>query len=293
LSAAEIKAFLAQHGLLAHRDLGQNFLIDDALAARLVDLAGVARGDRVVEIGTGLGVLTRALAKRAERVVTLEIDAGIVRALRAEARLPQNVELVHADALEVDLAEIVRGLAAADGARGGAVRLVSNLPYHVSAPLLRRCLDLRDPLTDWSVMLQSEVARRLLARPGSRDYGSLAVLYGLTVTLSKQMDLSPNCFFPVPKIHSTFVRVTPLRPPELAEPELLDVERIVRAAFATRRKTLVNSLRAAALGPEYTLDALRGALARCAIEPRARAESLEPQQLLALARALGGPRAPA
>ena len=89
------------------------------------------------------------------------------------------------------------------------------------------------------------------------------------------------------------MRVTPLRPPELAEPELLDVERIVRAAFATRRKTLVNSLRAAALGPEYTLDALRGALARCAIEPRARAESLEPQQLLALARALGGPRAPA
>jgi len=293
LSAAEIKAFLARHGLIAHRDLGQNFLIDDALAARLVDLAGVARGDRVLEIGTGLGVLTRALANRAQQIVTLEIDAGIVRALRAEAALPDNVELVHADALAVDLAEIVRRLAAEPGARAGSVRLVSNLPYHVSAPLLRRCLDLRDRLTDWSVMLQSEVARRLLARPGSRDYGSLAVLYGLTVTLSKQMDLSPNCFFPVPKIHSTFVRVTPLRPPALAGPELVDVERIVRAAFATRRKTLLNSLRAGALGPEYTVDELQAALSRCAIEPGARADSLGPHQLLSLARALRGPESTA
>jgi 16S rRNA (adenine1518-N6/adenine1519-N6)-dimethyltransferase len=290
LNAAQIKAFLARHGLLAHRDLGQNFLVDDALAARLVDLAGVASGDRVVEIGTGLGVLTRALASRAERVVTLEIDAGIVRALRAEAVLPENVELVHADALEVDLAGVVDRLAGAAAACSGSVRLVSNLPYHVSAPLLRRCLDLRDQLKDWSVMLQSEVARRLLAGPGSRDYGSLAVLYALTVSLAKGMDLSPNCFFPVPKVHSTFVRVTPLEPPAIGSPELLDVERIVRAAFATRRKTLVNSLRAGALGAEYTVDELQAALSRCAIDSKARAESLEPARLLALARQLRGAR---
>jgi 16S rRNA (adenine1518-N6/adenine1519-N6)-dimethyltransferase len=280
LNAADIKAFLARHGLLARRDLGQNFLVDDSLAARLVDLAGVEPGDRVIEIGTGLGVLTRALAKKAQRVVTVEIDAGLVRALRADAALPDNVELVHADALEVDLA----GYA---GAGTGSVRLVSNLPYNVSAPLLRRCLDLRGQLKDWSVMLQSEVAVRLLARPGSRDYGSLSVLHGLTVTLSKEMDLSPNCFFPVPKVDSTFVRITPLETPAVAEGELSDVERVVRAAFATRRKTLVNSLRAGALGTEHSVDELKAALSRCAIEPRARAESLEPAQLLALARELG------
>jgi 16S rRNA (adenine1518-N6/adenine1519-N6)-dimethyltransferase len=283
LSAADIKAFLARHGLLAHRDLGQNFLVDDSLAARLVDLAGVAPGDWVIEIGTGLGVLTRALAKKAQRVVTFEIDAGIVRALRADAALPDNVELIHADALEADLAECVAGCV---GVAAGPVRLVSNLPYHVSAPLLRRCLDLRSQLADWSVMLQSEVAARLLARPGSRDYGSLSVLHGLTVTLSKAMDLSPNCFFPVPKVDSTFVRITPLEPSAVREGELLDVERIVRAAFAKRRKTLVNSLRAGAFGTEYSADELKAALSRCAIEPRARAESLEPAQLLALARAL-------
>jgi 16S rRNA (adenine1518-N6/adenine1519-N6)-dimethyltransferase len=279
LSAADVKAFLARHGLIAHRDLGQNFLVDESLAARLVELAGVEPGDRVIEIGTGLGVLTRALANKAQRVVTIEIDAGIVRALRADAALPDCVELVHADALEVDLAQRV-------GAGSGPVRLVANLPYHVSAPLLRRCLDLRDPLTDWSVMLQSEVATRLLAPPGSRDYGSLSVLHALTVSFSKAMELSPNCFFPVPKVHSTFVRITPLETPLVEERELLHVERVVRAAFAKRRKTLVNSLRAGAFGTERSADELRAALSRCSIEPLARAESLPPEQLLALAREL-------
>jgi 16S rRNA (adenine1518-N6/adenine1519-N6)-dimethyltransferase len=279
LSAADIKAFLARHGLIAHRDLGQNFLVDESLAARLVDLAGVEPGDRVIEIGTGLGVLTRALANKAQRVVTIEIDAGIVRALRADAALPDCVELVHADALEVDLAACV-------GDGSGPVRLVANLPYHVSAPLLRRCLDLRDKLADWSVMLQSEVATRLLAPPGSRDYGSLSVLHALTVSFSKAMELSPNCFFPVPKVHSTFVRITPLETPLVEEQELLHVERVVRASFAKRRKTLVNSLRAGAFGAERSADELRAALSRCSIEPLARAESLPPEQLLALAREL-------
>jgi 16S rRNA (adenine1518-N6/adenine1519-N6)-dimethyltransferase len=279
LSAADVKAFLARHGLLARRDLGQNFLVDESIAARLVDLSGVEPGDRVIEIGTGLGVLTRALAKRAQHVVTIEIDAGIVRALRADDALPDNVELVHADALEVDLAGCV-------GARVGTVRLVANLPYNVSAPLLRRCLDLRNQLTDWSVMLQSEVAARLLAQPGSRDYGSFSVLHGLTVAFSKAMKLSPNCFFPVPKVDSTFVRITPLDTPAVDEREFQQVEQVVRAAFAKRRKTLVNSLRAGAFGTQHSVDELRAALSRCAIEPRARAESLEPEQLLALAREL-------
>jgi 16S rRNA (adenine1518-N6/adenine1519-N6)-dimethyltransferase len=279
LSAADVKAFLARHGLLARRDLGQNFLVDESLAARLVDLSGVEPGDQVIEIGTGLGVLTRALASRAQRVVTIEIDSGIVRALRADAALPDNAELVHADALEIDLAEYA-------DTRAGPARLVSNLPFNVSAPLLRRCIDLRNQLTDWSVMIQSEVATRLLAQPGSRDYGSLSVLHGLTVEFSKAMDLSPNCFFPVPKVHSTFVRITPLETPLVEERELRQVEQFVRAAFAKRRKTLVNSLRAGAFGAERSADELRAALSRSGIEPLARADSLEPERLLALAREL-------
>ena len=279
MSAGEIKAFLSQHGLIARKDLGQNFLIDDALAARLVALSGVEPGDWVIEIGTGLGTLTRAIAERAERVVTIEVDAGIVRALREDASLPENVELVHGDALDLDLAQFVSDC-------GRPARLVANLPYHVSAPMLRRFLDLRSVLVDWSVMLQSEVAVRLLASPGSRDYSSLSVLHGLMVEFSKSMELSPNCFFPVPSVNSTFVRVTPLRDALIAAVELSQVERVVRAAFAKRRKTLVNSLRADAFGTEHSAGELRAALERTGIDVLARAESLEPARLLALAREL-------
>jgi 16S rRNA (adenine1518-N6/adenine1519-N6)-dimethyltransferase len=282
VSAAEVRAFLSRHELLARRDLGQNFLCDERLAARLVELAGVEPDDTVIEIGTGLGILTRALAARARRVVTIEVDAGIVRALRTERVLPEHVLLVHADALQFDFEALL-----ADGA--GPVRLVANLPYSISAPLLRRLLDLRARLADWSVMLQHEVAARLLAAPGTRDYGSLAVLHRLCVELGKELVLSPGCFFPVPRVRSTFVRMRPL-PDAPGAAELAEIERVARAAFAQRRKTLVNSLRGAPLEGLPGPEALHALLAGLGISPRARAESLSPEQFRALARALREPR---
>ncbi|MCH7709960.1 MAG: ribosomal RNA small subunit methyltransferase A, partial [Myxococcales bacterium] len=247
MSVAEIRAFLERNGLLANRNLGQNFLCDDGVAARLVELAGVGPNDVVVEIGTGLGILTRALAARASRVVTFEVDSGLVRALRQEARLPESVELRHEDALRADLLGLVKSVA-------GPVRLVANLPYSISGPMLRRILDLRGDLEDWSVMLQREVALRLLAAPGSRDYGSLTVLHALTVSVTKQMELSGGCFFPAPKVRSMFLRIRPLSEPRLedAGDELAWLERVVRAAFSQRRKTLVNALRGGA--PELLPD---------------------------------------
>lgn len=273
MSVAEVRGFLERHALKASRDRGQNFLCDDALAERLADLAGVEAQDTVLEIGTGLGILTRALAARARRVVSLEVDAGIVRALRQEALLPANVELLHADALEADLA----GLATRDG---GPTRLVANLPYAISGPLLRRLLDLRDVLVDWSVMLQQEVAARLVAEPNTREYGSLSVLHRLLVDVDRGLRLSGGCFFPRPRVHSAFLRMRPLADAPLAPGELVWVERVVRAAFGQRRKLLLNSLRGA--GVEASPSQLEAA----GIEPRARAESLAPLQLLALARVL-------
>ena len=280
MSARDVRAFLARHELLARRDLGQNFLCDEGLAARLVERAGVEPDDTVIEIGTGLGILTRALAARARRVVTIEVDAGIVRALRAERALPESVLLVHADALRFDFEALLADCAP-------PVRLVANLPYSISAPLLRRVLDLRARLSDWSVMLQREVAARLLAAPGGRDYGSLAVLHRLCVELGKELALAPGCFFPVPRVRSTFVRMRPL-PDGPAGAELAEVERVVRAAFAQRRKTLVNSLRGAPLEGLPAAAELDAVLARLGIAPGARAESLPPDRFLALARALRG-----
>ncbi len=278
MSAASVRSLLERHGLQALKELGQNFLVDEGLAERLAERAGVEAPDTVIEIGTGFGTLTRALARRAERVVTLEVDAGLVRALSEESLLPANVELHHADALRCDLAAL------AARARG-PVRLVANLPYSISGPMLRRFLDLRGELVDWSVMVQREVADRLLAHPGSRSYGSLGVLHRLVVEPSRSMNLEPGCFHPRPRVRSTFLRMIPRVPPVLAPGELARVERIVRAAFSQRRKTLANALRRARQ-PVAEGARIEAALERLGIDPRARAETLAPERFAELARAL-------
>jgi 16S rRNA (adenine1518-N6/adenine1519-N6)-dimethyltransferase len=275
VSGASLRELLARHGLHLSRELGQNFLVDEGIAARLAQLAGVAEQDTVVEVGTGLGVLTRALAARARRVVSVEIDAGLVRALEVEKLLPQNVELIHADALGLDLAELL-------GRCGPQVRLVANLPYSAASPLLRRLLDLRDLLLDWSVMVQREVGARLDGACGSKDYGSLTVLHRLTVSVSRLMDLAPGAFFPAPKVHSSFLRIQPLAEPLLAPGELMPIERVVRAVFNQRRKTIANALR----GGGFERGAIETALSAAGIDPRARGETVPPEQLLALGRAL-------
>jgi 16S rRNA (adenine1518-N6/adenine1519-N6)-dimethyltransferase len=276
VSATDVRATLARFGLAPHRARGQNFLVDPDLAAKLVARAGVRPDETVLEIGTGLGILTRALAARAARVVSLEVDAGLVRAVRSSGDLPGNVELHHADALAADLAALV-------GPRGPA-RAVASLPYAVASPLLRRLLDLRERLAGWGVLVQAEVANRLKAEPGSRDYGSLAVLHQLTVKVGRGMALSPRCFHPVPRVLSTFLTLTPLTEPPLAPGELPWVEELVRAAFRHRRKTVVNSLRAAL--PRLQGEVLLRVLHQQGIDPRIRAEALAPGELLQLARGL-------
>ena len=277
--AGRTREILSRRGLHLRRELGQNFLTDDKLADRLAGLAGVEPGDLVIEVGTGLGVLTRALARRAQRVVSIEIDSGLVAALGEEDLLPPNVELVHGDALRLDLEAYLEDAPA-------SVRVVANLPYSAATPLLRRMLDLRHRLTDWSVMLQREVARRIVAPTGSRDYGSFAVLHHLTVDAQVQIELSPGNFFPAPEVSSSFLRVWPRREPLLEPGELASVERVVRAAFGQRRKTLVNCLRADGGLAGGDRDAIERALAAAGIDARERAERVEPRQLLALARAL-------
>lgn len=274
---SSVRERLARHGLRANRKLGQNFLLDPALAARLAEQAGVGPSDAVIEIGTGLGVMTRALAVRARKVLSIEVDAGLVRALAAEDDLPAHVELRHGDALDADFAALARDL-------GRPVRVVGNLPYSISSPLLRRLLDARGELADWSVMVQREVGERLRGTPGTRDYGSLAVLHQLCVRIEKVRELRPGCFHPRPKVLSVFLRLHPRADSPLGPGELPWLERVVRAAFATRRKLLANALRKAELG--VSRERIEAAFRELGLDRQVRAEALDPDTLLALARAL-------
>lgn len=269
---AEIRALLEGHGLAASRDRGQNFLLGASRAERLVALAGVEPGDGVLEIGTGLGILTRALVARGARVTSIEVDSGLVALLREEALLPEGVEIVHADALRVDLRALLAPL-------GPRRRVVANLPYAISGPFLRRLLDLSEFVVDWSVMLQRDVADRLLAGPGSRDYASISVLHQLCVEVERAWELGPDCFHPAPRVRSCFLRMRPRAgAPDAAE--LARVERVTRAAFGTRRKTLSNALRAGGIAD------FASALQAAGVDPSARAESLAPRCFVAIARAL-------
>lgn len=283
MKAVEIRELLTRYGLRLHRDRGQNFLLGAAQAERLSELSGTGPADTVIEIGTGLGTLTRALASRAKRVVTLEIDAGLVRVLREESLLPEPVELVHADALAVDLGSLI-------GGADGPVRVVANLPYSAATPLLRRLLDLRSQLVDWSVMVQWEVGKRLLAAPGGADYGSLNVLHRLCVEVEATAQLGGERFYPPARIRSSFLRMTPRSPETLAPSDLGDVERLVRAAFNQRRKILANSL--GSFVPKEEGREISDVLGHHGIAPGDRPQTVAPEQWLALSRALRPSRLP-
>lgn len=284
MNATRLRELLATHGLHLSRDLGQNFLVDEEFAGELARRAGASPDDLVIEVGTGLGVLTRALAARVARVRTVEIDSGLVRVLESEQLLPANVELVHGDARRIDWAAWV-------AEAGRPVRVIANLPYSVATPLLRVFLEHRARLADWSVMIQSEVAARMMAATGERDYGSLAVLHRLAADVETIASLGPERFFPRPKVESSFVRVWPRASGPLAEGDLGRVEQLARAAFGQRRKVVTNGLarlaerRFASLSKDAQRDALESVLRTAGIDPRLRPERIEPEAWLALARA--------
>ena len=263
MSVSEVRALLARHGLAPRRELGQNFLHDDELAQKLVRTASVGARDAVLEIGAGTGVLTRALAARARRVHSIEIDAGLVRALHAERTLPANVELQHADARKLDLPRLCQTL-------GAPLRVVANLPYSAATPLLRKLLDTAPLLQSWSVMVQREVAERLRAAPRTRAYTSLTILHEWLTEPGEVLHLQSQCFYPAPKVTSSFVTLYPRAQPTVTPTELASFERVLRAGFLHRRKTLVNALARAGVPTSESRAVLRG----LGLGERVRAEEL-------------------
>jgi 16S rRNA (adenine1518-N6/adenine1519-N6)-dimethyltransferase len=267
-----LREVIRRHGLIAKKSLGQNFLFDLNLTARIARAAGDLSKATIVEIGPGPGGLTRALlALGARRVIAVERDERAIAALTEIAeRYPGRLEIVTGDALETDLRPYLDG---------GPARIVANLPYNIATPLLIGWLT-AEPWPPWYdelvLMFQREVAERIVAEPGSKTYGRLSVLSGWRAQAKILFDISPAAFVPPPKVTSSVVRLVPRAAPLACDRRAL--ERVTEAAFGQRRKMLRQSLKS--LG----VDAA-ALLAAAEIEPTARAEDIPVAGFAAMARA--------
>ena len=268
-----LRDVIRRHGLAARRSLGQNFLLDLNLTARIARAAGPLEGVTLVEVGPGPGGLTRALlALGARRVIAVERDERCVAALQELApRFGDRLRVVAGDAMQVDLASYVQGAPA---------RVVANLPYNIATALLVSWLTV-EPWPPWYDMLvltfQREVAQRIVADPGTKAYGRLSVLAGWRTTAQILFDIAPRAFVPAPQVTSSVVRLMPRAQPLPCNRRLL--ERVVEAAFGQRRKMLRQSLKSLGVDAPALLAAAQ-------IDPTARAEDIPVEGFVRLARAL-------
>lgn len=252
----------------ADKRFGQNYLHDQGVLARLTRAVAPSAGDHFIEIGPGEGALTAPLLAAGARVTAIELDARLLPGLEARFAETPRFTLVHADALKTDISAL-------GDAQPGALRLVGNLPYNISSPLLFHVLAHSHALRDMHFMLQREVVDRMVAAPGNKRYGRLTVALAARARCDKLFDVAPGAFRPPPKVTSAVVRLRPQTP----EPPLINAERLdalLRGAFGKRRKTLAN-----ALAGLCSADQLAGQ----GIDPRARAETVPVADWIRLANA--------
>ncbi|MBX3701040.1 MAG: 16S rRNA (adenine(1518)-N(6)/adenine(1519)-N(6))-dimethyltransferase RsmA [Dokdonella sp.] len=248
------------------KQFGQHFLHDAQIVARIVQAIAARAGERVVEIGPGDGALTLPLLRALGRLTAIELDRDLVPRLRAAAQGVGELEIINADVLGVDFTAL---------AAGARLRLVGNLPYNISSPILFHCIDHLDSIGDMHFMLQKEVVDRMAAAPGSKVYGRLSVMLQLACRVEPLLHVPPQAFRPPPKVESAVVRLLPRPPQERPAVDAQTLAQVVRAAFGQRRKTLANALHG-------LLDAAR--IEAAGVDPRLRAEQLAPAAFVALAQ---------
>ena len=271
---------LKKYNFIFNKRFGQNFLIDAHVLEKILKAAELTKDDVVLEIGPGIGTMTQALSEHAGRVFAVEIDETLIPILQDTLSACSNVTVIRDDALKLDIA----GLASRE-CPGKKLKVVANLPYYVTTPIIMRLLEEHLPVESITVMVQKEVAQRMQAGPGTKDYGalSLAVQYYSEPYLAANVPM--NCFMPRPNVDSAVIRLRVLPEPavKVQDPELLF--RLIRAAFSQRRKTLSNSLRNS---PElhFSKEEIDGAIEACGFPQAVRGEALSLPQFAALAERL-------
>ena len=276
----EIKSLLARHGFRFSKSMGQNFLIADWVPREIAKASGAHPDAGVLEIGPGIGCLTRELAGRAGKVVSVELDRSLLPILEETLADRDNVEIVSGDILKLDIRQMTR-----DMPRLSGFAACANLPYNITTPAITALIEAQCFFAI-TVMIQKEVAQRICAQPGSKDYGAFSVYCQYYTAPELLFEVPPDCFIPAPKVTSAVVRMVPRpAPAEVDDPD--HFFRVVKAAFALRRKTLLNSL-SANLGGQYTKETLSQAIAACGLPADVRGERLSIPQFAQLSRCLRG-----
>ncbi len=274
---AQIKRLFKEYGLSPKKWLGQNLLTDLSYLNAIVESGRIAPGDRILEIGAGLGVLTERLAAAGAQVWALEVDSGFFKIVSERFAHEPAVHLIHTDALKFNYAQLAQV--------NGRLKVVANLPYNISSRLIFRFHELRNVFDSLIILLQKEVAERLCAEAGTKDYGILSVLLGWDASVEALFDIPPHAFYPQPHVVSTVVRISfkHAEHDDLHDPKLFT--KLVKTAFQGRRKTLRNTLKNTTPF-ELSSEDFAAAAQRAHIDMSLRAENLTSQDYVNFTNAL-------
>lgn len=276
-SPQKIKETLDKHGFKFSKSLGQNFLIDGNVVRKIASEANITKDDYVLEIGPGMGTLTEELALNAKKVVAVELDRKLIPVLQDTLAEYKNLEVINADILDVNIEELIE-----EKLGGGPVKVVANLPYYVTTPIIGALLERHLKIESITVMVQKEVAERMSAAPGSKTYGSLSVFVGFYTEPEMVLKVPNTVFMPRPKIDSAVIRLN-------LKKQLPDIDtdkffKVVKAGFSKRRKTILNAL--STYGFSIDKDTIREALEKSDIKPEERAENISVEEFIKLSTIL-------
>ena len=267
---------IQKHNFTFQKKFGQNFLIDPHVLDKIVRAAGVAEDDCVLEIGPGIGTMTQYLAERARHVVAVEIDRNLIPILAETLEGYDNITILNDDILKVDINELARVYN-----QSRPLKVVANLPYYITTPIIMGLFESQVPVDNITVMVQKEVADRMQAGPGSKDYGALSLAVGYYAKPYIAANVPPNCFMPRPKVGSAVIRLTRHQKPpvEVKDPGLMF--RLIRASFNQRRKTLQNGLNNSPEVP-FSKEMIGAAIESLGLPPSVRGETLTLEQFAGL-----------
>ncbi len=273
-----VREILSRHGFHFSKALGQNFIVNPEVCPRIAYESGVDKDMCALEIGPGIGVLTKELAKRAKRVLAVEIDEALPPVLAETLAEFDNVTVLGADVLKIDVLKTAR-----EHFGDTPFVVCANLPYYITSPILMKLLEEGCGAESITVMVQKEAAQRIAAKPGTRDCGALTAAIHYYSEPEKLFDVGKNSFVPAPKVDSSVIRLKIRKEPPVSVPDEKYFFKVIRASFGQRRKTLANSVSG---GLGFTKDEILCALERCGLSPTARAEELSLEDFAAFSAAL-------